>query len=202
MQRYRYAWLLLSLVVCLIASPVAERTETGAVLITLLFTLVMVAMVNAATNSRINLGVALAFSALWLPTGWLSLALGLPLLRVGAGVLLMILIVLSIYGVLRELFHVKESDVDILCAAIAAYLLIGVGWAVSYDLIQYLMPESFDHRSWSDLLYFSLGKLTTAGSGSVAARTALVGIWANVEAVIGQLYLAVLVARLVGLLRR
>jgi hypothetical protein len=114
MQRYRYAWLLLSLVVCLIASPVAERTAIGSVLISLLFTIVMVAIVNAAANSRTNLSLALALSALWLPIEWMALILDLPSLRIGAGILVTTLIVLSIYGVLKELFNVKERAIWIL----------------------------------------------------------------------------------------
>ena len=64
-----------------------------------------------------------------------------------------------------------------------------------------LIPESFNDLAWSDFVYFSLATLTTVGYGDITPQTALAGILASLEAVIGQLYLAVLVARLVGLLR-
>jgi voltage-gated potassium channel len=201
MRQYRYVWLLLSLVVCLILSPIAERTAMGSVLIALLFTLVTLAIVNAASRSRTDFVIALTLSTLWLPIDWLYLEFAQIWLRIVAAVLLMTLIFVSIYGVLKELSHVKESNFNILCAAVAAYLLIGVGWELIYDLMKYLSPESFDDLTWSDFIYFSLTTLTTVGYGDITPGTSLAGIVAALEAVLGQLYVAVLIARLVGLLR-
>jgi hypothetical protein len=68
-----------------------------------------------------------------------------------------------------------------LCGAFCRYLLRGFSWTEAYDLIEFHRPHSIIWQgssslssSWSDLLYFSLATLTTAGYDDVipfAARS-------------------------------
>jgi hypothetical protein len=91
--------------------------------------------------------------------------------------------------------------------AIAAYLLIGVIFALAYDLAYQLSPEAFrlvvEPRTESDLLaklfYFSFSTLTTVGYGDITAVHPAARSLAMLEALLGQLFPAVLIARLVGL---
>jgi hypothetical protein len=89
--------------------------------------------------------------------------------------------------------------------AVAAYLLIGVIWAQAYALIAHVDPGAFAHpippepHDVAPLLYYSFATLTTVGYGDVLAVHPLARSLAMLEAVIGQLYSAILVARLVGL---
>jgi Ion channel len=88
--------------------------------------------------------------------------------------------------------------------AIAAYLLLGAAWAHAYHITEILHPRSFalpagEMLSAIDWIYFSFITLTTVGYGDITpvlpiARTLAVG-----EALTGQLYLAVMVARLVAM---
>jgi Ion channel len=92
--------------------------------------------------------------------------------------------------------------------AIAAYLLIGITFAYAYMLIASLIPESFHLPAWASqpasdraetFLYFSLTTLTTAGYGDITAVHPFARSLATLEALIGQLYPAILIARLVSL---
>lgn len=88
------------------------------------------------------------------------------------------------------------------------YLLLGLLWALGYQLIETLLPGSFrfmeEHDAAGSFIkhgfaYFSFVTLTTVGYGDITpvhpiARTAAIG-----EALVGQLYPAILIGRLVSL---
>ena len=88
--------------------------------------------------------------------------------------------------------------------AIAAYLLLGLGWAHAYVIFNRHHPNSFVMTdstpttvgSWT---YFSFITLTTVGYGDIIPKAPVARMLAMGEALTGQLYLAVLVARLVAL---
>jgi Na+/H+-dicarboxylate symporter len=87
--------------------------------------------------------------------------------------------------------------------AIAVYLLLGFAWAHVYALIEYLSPGAFTgavsasgrFTSW---MYFSFVTLATLGYGDIAPLHPIARSLATAEAITGQLYLAILIARLVS----
>jgi hypothetical protein len=87
--------------------------------------------------------------------------------------------------------------------AIAVYLLLGLAWAIAYEFIEYLSPGSFagsvtESGSFSSWIYFSLVTLTTLGYGDIGPVHPVARALATAEAITGQLYLAILIARLVS----
>jgi len=87
--------------------------------------------------------------------------------------------------------------------AIAAYLLLGFGWATAYEIVEYLNPGSFTGiqaglAGFSSWIYFSFVTLATLGYGDIAPLHPAARSLATAEAITGQLYLAILVARLVS----
>jgi voltage-gated potassium channel Kch len=89
-------------------------------------------------------------------------------------------------------------------AAIAVYLLFGLGWANAYLLVMRRNPHSFQSTvglsslSSEEWYYYSYVTLTTLGYGEITPSTRIARALAAGEAVTGQLYLAVLIARLIG----
>jgi len=96
---------------------------------------------------------------------------------------------------------------DKIAGAISAYVLMGIIWSAVYALFFHIQPESFiipDHLQsgnvvslWS--IYFSFTTLTTLGYGDIVPRLHAVQSYAVMEAACGQVFLTVLVARLVAL---
>jgi voltage-gated potassium channel Kch len=94
-----------------------------------------------------------------------------------------------------------------IAGAISAYLLMGIIWSVVYSLFYLFQPESFAMPEvlrgdgslgfWS--FYFSFTTLTTLGYGDVVPRLPAVQSYAVMEAACGQIFLSVLIARLVAL---
>jgi len=86
------------------------------------------------------------------------------------------------------------------------YLILGVFGAVLYFLLETVLPGSFaglddyDENLWFwRLLYFSFVTLSTLGYGDITPANAFSESMAYLEAIVGQFYIAVLVASLVGM---
>ena len=94
--------------------------------------------------------------------------------------------------------------------AIAVYLLLGVLWGEFYILICLWLPGAFyfdpatqfGEPPISELLYFSFTTLTTVGFGDIIPVHPIARSMATLEALVGQLYPAVLLARLVTLYQK
>lgn len=106
----------------------------------------------------------------------------------------------------KQVLFAENVDTNKILGAICLYLLLGLIWAVLYTLIQLQVPESFEsmqqHNQWfmlfPDFVYFSFITMTTVGFGDISPSLPLARFLAYFEAVVGQFYLAILVASLVG----
>jgi hypothetical protein len=113
--------------------------------------------------------------------------------------------------ILKSLFERDRVNFNLICASLCVYLLLGILWANIYSLIDvaevdafhYSLPEEGEMRFGGELsttpLYYSFVTMTTLGYGDVIPKTVSARMLAAFQALLGQLYLAVLVARLVGL---
>ncbi len=109
---------------------------------------------------------------------------------------------------LRTVLRQKEVTGETISLSISIYLLFGVNWALLYILLLYLQPHSFSFGSspvpaeqhmFPILIYFSLTTLSTVGFGDITPLSLQARYAAVAEGITGQFYLAILVARLVGL---
>ncbi len=122
---------------------------------------------------------------------------------------MLIYIGLLIYSFTRYVFRAKVVTGSLICAALCLYLLIGMFWGLLYEVVESLAPGSFA----GDLLkgsasamemrqhfqYFSFVTLTTLGYGDILPKSAGASALCHTEAIMGQFFMTVLVARLVGL---
>jgi len=113
--------------------------------------------------------------------------------------LLAAMILVRVFGEGRINFHRIQG-------AVAVYLLLGVIWAGSYRLIIHFAPAAFtppaaggEATLMSRLVYFSFVTLTTVGYGDITAMHPAARSLALLEALTGQLFPAVLIARLVSM---
>ncbi|HEX6239878.1 MAG TPA: potassium channel family protein [Polyangiales bacterium] len=108
-----------------------------------------------------------------------------------------------VYEVLRHVLAAEPVTADKLYAAVSAYLLIGLLFASIYEALEFWQPHAFSlphaGRDADGLMYFSLVTLSTVGYGDIVPVLPPARVLAVLEAILGQLYLAVLMARLVGL---
>lgn len=105
------------------------------------------------------------------------------------------------------LIHIEKEDevtLDLIMASACAYILIGLVWAYFYHFVEVLHPQSFT-LPWTpgddlwDFYYYSFVTLTTVGYGDITALTKPARALSILEALTGQLFLAIMISRLVGL---
>jgi amino acid transporter len=115
---------------------------------------------------------------------------------------------------LRSVLKQKEVTSKTIAMAVSVYLLLGLCWGLVYILIFQMNPQAFNFGAASDatanllykeqhlfpvLIYFSLTTLATIGYGDITPVTLQARYAAVAEGITGQFYLAILVARLVGI---
>jgi hypothetical protein len=108
-------------------------------------------------------------------------------------------------AILLHVFRERDVNADVIAGAIVAYLLMAVMWSHVYFVLETLHPGSFSlaHEAGPAtqalLRYFSIVTITTVGYGDIVPVTAAARAFANLEAIVGQLYLVIQVAWLVGM---
>jgi hypothetical protein len=131
--------------------------------------------------------------------------LGIPGMLAVSEALWLAAIALATGATLRQAFRPGPVNAEHVLAALDAYLLAGLLFGVAYWMLDYTSPGSFrtdGTLSRSEAIYFSFITISTAGYGDIVPLTGAARGLAMVEAVSGQMYLAVLVARLVSLYAR
>lgn len=106
----------------------------------------------------------------------------------------------------KQVLFTGKIDGNKILGAICLYLLLGLIWAVLYTLLQLEYPSSFQsmqaNTQWyllfPDFVYFSFVTMTTLGFGDISPNLPVARFLVYFEAVVGQFYLAILVASLVG----
>ena len=113
-----------------------------------------------------------------------------------------VFVFMAITLIVRRLFTLKEVNIDAIVGGICVYLLLGLLWILFYAMIAYFDLAAFSIdvlKRPMALFYFSYTTLTTLGYGDVTPVNRFAMVLSNLEAITGQLYIAVFVARLVGL---
>ena len=199
--RSRYAILFYALLLTLLVMPIATTIGLPAGLFKFLLAVCLFAAVmpNATKGTRHALSLAvlllilLRFASEY---GLLRVNSGLPLAIVGLSGLA------TAAGTLRFVVSSRRVDSETLYAALSTYLLAGVFFGQIYWSLERVWPGSLagpDKTTELTALYYSFVTLATLGYGDYLPRTDIARGVATFEVIGGQLFLAVMVARLIGL---
>ncbi len=174
----------------------------------LLFSILLVTGVFMVVRHRTLQWTAGIFVLLAIAVRWAGIVFGTPGLLFWNGVLSLLSTVGFLLIVLWWVYREGSVTGHRVRGAIAAYLLLAVCFSLAYDLIEYVHPGSFTlpvegaqgMQARSALfLYFSVVTLTTVGFGDISAVHPVARSLVMAEALVGQLYPAILLARLVTL---
>ena len=189
--------------------PVLARVTTSAIL-----TVLLLSAVFAVGRSRRSVILAVGLAAPAIFTRGVNLFLDSGGMVIAGHLLDGLFLGYVVIVILGFLFTEQRVTLNTICASLCVYLLLGVLWAELYSLAEVIDPGSFSFPLAKDIypgkmrfgteqsivpVYFSFVTLTTLGYGDIVPLSAAVRMLVSVEAVVGQMYLAVLVARLVGL---
>jgi len=119
--------------------------------------------------------------------------------------LLYAIVYLSVlFLLLRYVFGPEVMDGDRLWGAASAYVMIGILWCFIYALVELEHTQTFlvrgdpSNLQLTELLYFSFSTLTTIGFGDIVPLSRGAQIAAMFQGIVGTLFLAILIAKLVG----
>lgn len=116
-----------------------------------------------------------------------------------------IFLLLTISLAIRQVMRSGTVDANSIIGAVCIYLLLGVIWALFYVLVNILIPGSFSvqisgsaFEQLQAFLYYSFVTLTTLGYGDIAPIRETARALSTIQAILGQFYIAILVAGLVA----
>lgn len=190
-----------------VTSGMGERPVIS-ILNNLFFSLLLLAGVVALTRHKVvqtGIGIIVAFIIV---VRWGRLIFGVTGLEAWDLSLSLVSTVTFVAVVLGHVFKEGPMTSHRIQGAIAAYLLIAMSFALAFFLLEFLSPGSFrfpdgrltlDSQSWRVFYYFSVTTFTTTGYGDITPVHPVARNLAMAEALVGQLYPAILLARLVTL---
>ncbi len=198
--RSRFAPLLFALVVALVSDPPADA-HVGGVSVRVLVLLAGLFAVSRRRNT-LMIGAALILPAI----GLMAFAEAQPGKLVAALSLSSAMLFLGYvaWTALTAILSANEVNRDVIAGGIAVYLVAGFLAGLAFSLLELLQPGSFSTSSANesiDFTYYSFVTLTTLGYGDIVPTSALARRLGIIEALIGQIYLAVFIGRLVGVYR-
>ena len=207
-RRFSTVQLLIALAVLLISAPFVEELEGGHLILSILFSLVLLAGVFAVANRKRSLAIALVLAVPALTARWIN-HFRPDLVHPAVFLVCALLLLAFVIGhLLHSDLHAPVVTVEVLCASIAAYLMLGVMWTIAYWLVDQLTRGgafSFNTGRGAQSMngftgfYFSFITLSTVGYGDITPVSRFARWLAAMEAMTGLLYVAVLIARLVSL---
>lgn len=202
----RFTGILLSMLLFMLIYPISMELGVGESFLAGILSLFLLSIVATLRKSRGELWVAVGLLLAEELCKWWSLVSHGSIPDLLVRVLVALFFGYIAYLIVRAVLTEREVTVDTVFGALCAYLIIGFTWASCYGIIELLNPGSFHGVAGVDsqaaqfqgFVYFSLVTLTTLGYGDLVPLTPTAKSFSIVEALLGQIFLAVFVARLIA----
>jgi Ion channel len=200
-------FLALIIVTVFIILPLSHESLLGRVLTAVLFSLLLISGLAAVSERHAFTVLGSVLIVLTIGFHWTAhLIPNRAFLSINA-VLTIASLGLMVAVVLVQVFKKGPITAHRIQGAIAVYLLLGLIWEFAYELVLTLYPGSFQPASvveqpgslLPNLTYFSFVTLTTVGYGDITPVHPMAKSLALLEALVGQLYPAILIGRLVAM---
>jgi hypothetical protein len=186
----------------LVLRPIIEEFGSRPWLLPLFVTIVMLASIWSVSKNRRHV-IVVAILALIAAGGEWARLTDYGLNQVISGLAGLIVFLWVAVALARDVFRDREYvSADMIYGAINIYLLVAAAFAAAYKVQVLLVPESISGLSTDsttgDMLYYSFVTITTLGYGEITPVSGNARMLAGIEALFGQLYIAVLLAKLVA----
>ncbi len=208
----RFTVLLATILLLLVSQPIFSGHAFAQIFATATISLVLLSALYAFRTTKTYFTIALILMVPSLGSRLVLQFTANPTLEMAGAISSCLFLTVTVFALVSRLFTVKSVTFDIISAAICAYLLIGIAWAYAFAVVELRHPGSFSAAlfqrpmgnmallaSLHTFIYYSFVCLTTTGFGDILPVSEGARSLSVMEAVFGQLYMAILIARLVGL---
>ncbi len=200
----KYFWLFVALMCLLALYPLFGPSLQGIIALEAIFLFVLITTIRAISDTRRHMVMATLISIPLFVARFLDYLYDHPVID---GVSYVSSILLEGYAtaiILKDILKHKRVSAEQVIGAVDAYLLIGLVWTSLFSLMRYMRPAAFTiqpqgYPTFPELMYFSYSTLSTLGMGDIVPVNPLARSLTALEAIVGQIFLVVLVARLVSL---
>lgn len=202
-----YTRLLASLIFVVVLTPFFGLVPGGTSILHLAFFAVIITAVwdIARTRRLLVIGIILGLPALAVRLTSMIGDSHAPLLNGAVEGLSLLFFSYIVFEIMRDITTSTDVSNDTIRGAFCAYLLMGLTWASAYKLVVLLQPGAINIGTGADITqtqnftYYSFVVLTTLGFGDITPVSGIARSLTWIEAVTGQLFIATIIARLVGI---
>lgn len=205
-QNNRFLVLLISLVFFFSLYPIVENHLIATLILNLFFMLIILSGILAISDTSRPLITSISLALLAVVFRWLHYFYKLDLWFILEHVTNLLFWTYIAVRILKYIFHQRIITAELIHAALAVYFIFGLAWASIYQVLEISNSDSFSMSNTEvpaqafifQMWYFSMVTLTTLGYGDIAPVTMPARVFVVLEAIMGQFYLAVLIANLIG----
>ncbi len=204
MHGSRFLFLFLTIVLWFVLRGFLGR-YVGAILLSAIFSsFILLFCVYSVSQTRKNFHIALGLAIPTFFVSWMGLFLKSFSLPIFGAFLQIIFLGFILLILISHLFRLEEVTTDTILGAACSYFLIGLGWSLIYFILASLSPGSFsfsrphEEMNLNLFLYYSFMTMTTVGFGDITPLSDPARSLSILEAVLGQFYMAITIAFLVG----
>ncbi len=207
MQNNNFSYLLIALLIFIIGVPITYDLELISMRVSRVVGITCVLAIGIWSLRGLGklYSIGMLVAVVGIVVNILSFVRESDALHITSHVFLFVFLSLAIFNTMRQVAVGTEINPNRIVGAICVYLLLGVIWSIFYLVIEFFEPGSFRglteaaSPAWNpDWIYFSFVTITTLGYGDITPLTQTARSFAFAEAVVGQFYIAVLVAGLVS----
>ena len=202
--RGRFLYLLIFLLLLIAIQPIDEAIGRLGILLDLIVSAILISSIYVISGKRNHIVIGVLLAAPLLLSLWSSYFIKHDLLEIIGHLCGMAFFTFTIVIILKFIFSQDKISRNLIAGAAVVYLFMAMIWSYAYRVIEEIDPESFSIGQGHSLehpfsfLYYSFVTLTTLGYGDIFPVSTAAKACAILEAIIGQLYLVITIAWLVG----
>lgn len=202
----RFLFLLLSIVGLLLFVPIFEGFVSIRILLDIFLTSTLISGIYAVSKKRSVIVIATLLALPLFAAIWSAYFVQNPAIIFTGNCFGILFLAFTVIVIISFVFRENKVTLNVISAAIVVYMLSAIMWAYIFTVLESINSGSFDipqelliKNPRQIFIYYSFVTITTLGYGDITPLSSKACSLSFLEAVFGQLYLTVLVARLVGI---
>jgi hypothetical protein len=201
----KYNHLLIGEILLILAFPVIAGLKIEFPVLGCVFLMVMIPALHVVLSfkafiSLMSLGVCIALLRILTYFSVFPSEIGKAVI-IFTDVFCAFFLLFAITALIKRISSRKVVTTDTIKGGVSVYFLIGLLWTFLYKIALGFNPNAYSHitNEVVDCFYYSFATLTTLGPGDISPVTTSAKFLAILEAFVGQVYLAIFIAQLIGL---